>query len=157
MRDDAVSPVVGVMIMLTVTVILAAVLTAFAGGFADTNLASPSADLSAEFVLSGDESVLKLSHNGGEPLNPEDITVSAYVRTSDSSGTSLRISEIYNGNTWTAGDSILLTKDYTLKLLGISESAANNAFGLSTPVDISFHHKPSSEIISKVSILMEVS
>ena len=53
MKDDAVSPVVGVMIMLTVTVILAAVLTAFAGGFADTNLASPSADLSAEFVLSG--------------------------------------------------------------------------------------------------------
>ena len=55
MRDDAVSPVIGVMIMLTVTIVLAAVLMAFSGGLADTNLAAPSADLSAEFAGSGSD------------------------------------------------------------------------------------------------------
>ena len=78
MRDDAVSPVIGVMIMLTVTIVLAAVLMAFSGGLADTNLAAPSADLSAAFVKNGsDEIVLCVSHNGGDALNPDDIKVTA--------------------------------------------------------------------------------
>ena len=78
MKDDAVSPVIGVMLMLSITIIIAAVLMAFAGGMADTKPSTPSVDLSAEFVKSGEDIVLRLSHNGGDALNPKDIKVTAY-------------------------------------------------------------------------------
>ena len=64
MKDDAVSPVIGVMLMLSITIIIAAVLMAFAGGMADTKPATPSVDLSAEFVKSGEGIVLRLSQIG---------------------------------------------------------------------------------------------
>ncbi|MGC9436230.1 MAG: type IV pilin N-terminal domain-containing protein, partial [Methanomicrobiales archaeon] len=41
--DDAVSPVIGVMLMLVVTIIIAAVVSAFAGGMADTGKKAPTA------------------------------------------------------------------------------------------------------------------
>jgi FlaG/FlaF family flagellin (archaellin) len=41
--EDAVSPVVGVMLMLAVTVMIAAVVSAFAGGFSDTGEKVPQA------------------------------------------------------------------------------------------------------------------
>lgn len=155
MRDDAVSPVIGVMIMLTVTIVLAAVLMAFSGGLADTNLAAPSADLSAEFAGSGSDISLFLSHNGGEPLNPADIRVSAYVRTADAGGTSRTIADLSPESSWNAGDTICLSAADTQKLLGLYGSAIASAADLSTPVEISIHHIPSSEIIAKTVVLLE--
>lgn len=155
MKDDAVSPVVGVMIMLTITIILAAVVAAFAGGLAETDLASPVADLSAEFISSEDTVILRLSHNGGDPLNPGDIRVSAFVRTGDASGKSLRISEITASSVWNAGEYISLSPEKTRELLGLDAAAVSSAAALATPVEISLHHIPSSEIIAQSRILME--
>ena len=155
MKDDAVSPVIGVMIMLTVTIVIAAVLAAFAGGFADTNLAAPSADLTAEFTGSGDHIRLCLLHSGGDALNPADIRVSAYVRTSDSSGSPLRIAELTAESLWKAGDSILVTEKDTQKLLGLSAEEAKDTASAATPVEISIHHIPSSEIMARCVILLE--
>ncbi|WP_338093467.1 type IV pilin N-terminal domain-containing protein [Methanorbis furvi] len=44
-KDDAVSPVVGVMLMLVVTIIIAAVVSQFAGGLITTQKATPSASI----------------------------------------------------------------------------------------------------------------
>ena len=154
MKDDAVSPVIGVMLMLTITIIIAAVLMAFAGGMADTKPATPSVDLSAEFVKSGEDIVLLLSHDGGEPLNPQDIRVTAYVSSAESSGQACVIKDLIGDDTaWNAGESITLNADKTKSLLGIDN--VENAAKLSTPVDIGIYHTPSSNVIYQRTILLE--
>ena len=155
MKDDAVSPVIGVMLMLSITIIIAAVLMAFAGGMADTKPATPSVDLSAEFVKNGSDIVLRLSHNGGDALNPKDIKLTAYVTTLDASSESITLSSIFTETSWKAGDIIILKADETRNLLGLDELGINNAAKLSTPVDIRIHHIPSSEVIMQNTILME--
>ena len=47
-NEDAVSPVIGVMLMLVVTIVIAAVVAAFAGGIATDTEPSPSVVLNAE-------------------------------------------------------------------------------------------------------------
>ena len=47
-KEDAVSPVIGVMLMLVVTIVIAAVVAAFAGGIATDTEPSPSVVLNAE-------------------------------------------------------------------------------------------------------------
>ncbi len=51
MTSDAVSPVVGVMLMLVVTIIIAAVVSAFAGGFGSSQQSAPQVTLKAEPVI----------------------------------------------------------------------------------------------------------
>lgn len=157
MKDDAVSPVVGVMLMLTITIILAAVLMAFAGGMADTKPATPSVDLSAEFVENGTDIVLRLSHNGGDALNPKDIRVTAYLSSAESGGQHLIIKDIIGADTaWNAGESILLTAEATQNLLGMADAnAVAEAASLSTPVEIGIYHLPSSNVIFQNTILLE--
>ena len=155
MKDDAVSPVIGVMLMLSITIIIAAVLMAFAGGMADTKPATPSVDLSAEFVKSGEGIVLRLSHNGGDALNPKDIRVTAYVTTETASGEQLIIKDLIpaDDTAWNAGESILLTADKTKTLLGIND--VSSAAEKSTPVEIGIYHTPSTNVIYHATILME--
>ena len=158
MRDDAVSPVIGVMLMLSITIILAAVLMAFAGGMADTKPATPSVDLSAAFVKNGSDIVLCVSHDGGDALNPDDIKVTAYVRNAAASGTPLIIKDFIGDDTaWNAGETLVIDKDKTAELLlgqadaeAVSAAAAN-----STPVEIGIYHIPSSNVIYHADILLE--
>ena len=52
MKDrEAVSPVVGVMLMLVVTIILAAVVSSFSGGLATDEQKAPQASIAAKFVI----------------------------------------------------------------------------------------------------------
>lgn len=74
-NEEAVSPVVGVMLMLVVTIIIAAVVSAFAGGMADSSSAAPSAMFSGTYSQADG---LVLQHTGGDTLNPELMDV--YVR-----------------------------------------------------------------------------
>ncbi|MBQ4135372.1 MAG: type IV pilin N-terminal domain-containing protein [Methanocorpusculum sp.] len=154
MKDDAVSPVIGVMLMLSITIIIAAVLMAFAGGMADTKPSTPSVDLSAEFVENGSDIVLRLSHNGGDALNPKDIRVTAYVTTETASGEQLIIKDLIgDDNTWNSGETITLTADKTKNLLGISD--VSSAAEKSTPVEIGIYHIPSANVIYHAAILIE--
>ena len=158
MRDDAVSPVIGVMLMLSLTIILAAVLMAFAGGMADTKPATPSVDLSAAFVKNGsDEIVLCVSHNGGDALNPDDIKVTAYVRNAAASGTPLIIKDCIGDDTaWNAGETLVIDKDKTAELLGLANAEAVSAAAeKSAPVEIGIYHIPSSNVIYHADILLE--
>ena len=155
MKDDAVSPVIGVMLMLSITIIIAAVLMAFAGGMADTKPATPSVDLSAEFVKNGSDIVLRLSHNGGDALNPKDIKVTAYVTTETASGEQLIIKDLIpaDDTAWNAGESITLDAEKTKSLLGIDN--VNSAAEKSTPVEIGIYHTPSTNVIYHATILIE--
>ena len=158
MRDDAVSPVIGVMLMLSITIILAAVLMAFAGGMADTKPATPSVDLSAAFVKNSSDIVLCVSHNGGDALNPDDIKVTAYVRNAAASGTPLIIKDFIGDDTaWNAGETLVIDKDKTAELLlGQADAASVSAAAENaTPVEIGIYHIPSSNVIYHADILLE--
>ncbi len=71
----AVSPVVGVMLMLVVTVVLAAVVSSFAGGMAGTQKKAPQASFAVEIRSMGSmgtpEFVMK--HLGGDPVDTDSV------------------------------------------------------------------------------------
>lgn len=75
-NPDAVSPVVGVMLMLVVTIIIAAVVSAFAGGVSQSTPKAPQVNLGAEVR---NNSYILIDHEGGDTLNPSTITLKTYI------------------------------------------------------------------------------
>jgi FlaG/FlaF family flagellin (archaellin) len=71
-RENAVSPVVGVMLMLVVTIIIAAIVSAFAGGMGSSQEKVPQVTLKAEYSISDG---MKIYHNGGDSLTVGDFKI----------------------------------------------------------------------------------
>ena len=80
-KDDAVSPVVGVMLMIVITVVIAAVITVFATGvLGDENTTTPVAMIE-QTKLGTSGSILtyvEFVHKGGDPLQWENIEVTLF-------------------------------------------------------------------------------
>ena len=79
-KDDAVSPVIGVMLMLVVTIVIAAVVAAFAGGLGSDVEMAPTAALDIDVYANGK---VTIEHLSGESLIQNEIT----VRVADTSNT----------------------------------------------------------------------
>ncbi len=79
--NEAVSPVVGVMLMLVVTIIIAGVVSAFAGGLTDTTSKTPQISLKATYSQTDG---LAISHQGGDAIGTLDTVV--MVRLGDTFG-----------------------------------------------------------------------
>lgn len=75
-NEGAVSPVVGVMLMLVVTIIIAAVVSAFAGGVTQNSPKAPQISLGAE---AHNGSYILLDHKGGDALSGASITIKTYI------------------------------------------------------------------------------
>ena len=79
--DDAVSPVVGVMLMIVITVVIAAVITTFATGVTSDAEAAPVAVLDVEIyeyyqaLDSSGGPDFHISHVSGDPIDTKDITI----------------------------------------------------------------------------------
>lgn len=69
MDDHAVSPVIGVMLMIVVTVIVAAVVSAFAGGYVSSDKKAPAAVLSCKVVTTSNPPSLVFTHQSGDYFN----------------------------------------------------------------------------------------
>lgn len=103
-KEDAVSPIVGVMLMLVATIIVAAIVAAFAGGMA------AEVDSSPNIIISGTYSQtdgLILKHVSGDSVSGVDI----YVRPADGFSTSYhklswKSASIAENAVWSAGDII---------------------------------------------------
>ena len=101
MKDDAVSPVVGVMLMLTVTVIIAAVVAATASGFASDGI--PDTRLGpAEIVYAGqsDNNCL-FQMNSGSPIETA-LIYAAFNNTTNA------VVKVTSGITSTGGKSLTI-------------------------------------------------
>ena len=72
-RESAVSPVVGVMLMLVVTIIIAAVVSAFAGGFSEGSKKAPQCTIAAVPDLM--YHTITFEHNGGDAFSLDEIDV----------------------------------------------------------------------------------
>jgi len=81
MCTNAVSPVVGVMLMLVVTIIIAAIVSAFAGGLSESNDKAPSVQLTGGYSQSQG---LWIENEGPDDVSTMSTTV--LVRLSDSFG-----------------------------------------------------------------------
>ena len=75
-NKEAVSPVVGVMLMLVVTLIIAGVVSAFGGGLVSTTSATPQASISSSLTY---DDVLKVQHNGGESIPTSSIDIKSKI------------------------------------------------------------------------------
>lgn len=74
--DNAVSPVVGVMLMLVVTIIIAAVVSGFAGGLSGGTQKAPQVTLKTE-AYNG--TYILIEHLGGDPIATDSITVRTFI------------------------------------------------------------------------------
>ncbi|MDO8872056.1 MAG: type IV pilin N-terminal domain-containing protein [Methanoregula sp.] len=91
-REDAVSPVVGVMLMLVVVIIIAAVVSAFAGGLATKEQKAPVAILDVDINSlenAGDMPpwgdgyyvpTMTIRHVSGDPLQTKDLKIITYFQ-----------------------------------------------------------------------------
>ncbi|WP_052418815.1 type IV pilin N-terminal domain-containing protein [Methanolacinia paynteri] len=79
--ESGVSPVVGVMLMLVVTLIIAAIVSGFAGGLVGETSKLPQATISGTYSQSNG---MTISHNGGDAIPITTTTV--YVRPTKSFG-----------------------------------------------------------------------
>ena len=92
--DRAVSPVVGVAMLIAITVILAAVIGGVVLGLGTGGAETPQAQLNAQIDAAASDNVT-IDHNGGEPLPAGEVKVV------DESGNNVTLSDDL-----TAGDSI---------------------------------------------------
>ena len=111
--DDAVSPVIGVILMVAITVILAAVIAAFVLDLGDTDEAAPTVNF--EFDYDQDASELTVIHGQGDNFDADEVSL-AGVNIEDGSdgfdGTSLdELSEFDSGDEVSAGDRFTLDFD----------------------------------------------
>lgn len=81
LSNEAVSPVVGVMLMLVVTIIIAGVVSAFAGGLTETTNKAPQVALKATYSQTDG---LTISHQGGDAVGVVDTDV--YIRLANTFG-----------------------------------------------------------------------
>lgn len=87
--DSAVSPVVGVLLMLVVTIIIAAVVSGFAGGMAGGVSKAPQASVDCTVDLTGHQLVFE--HKGGDAFALKDVKV---VLATEDTKTTLSLADI---------------------------------------------------------------
>lgn len=92
-HEEAVSPVVGVMLMLVVTIIVAALVSAFAGGMASNSEKAPQANIGGSFSQSNG---LILYHNGGDTLTTKGIVITLRPTTEFGEGLDERTAAVLN-------------------------------------------------------------
>jgi len=71
--DNAVSPVIGVILMVAITVILAAVIASFVLGLGDQNNPAPTANFDFNYDTSPATNELTITHGDGDALDPDNV------------------------------------------------------------------------------------
>lgn len=107
--EEAVSPVIGVILMVAITVILAAVIAAFVFGLTPPT-AVPQTQLNAK-VTNGTADTVVIQHKGGEPLLRSDlklIAVNSTTSTQIASNTSA-----FGTGTLSVGDTVSVNANAT--------------------------------------------
>lgn len=135
-KEDAVSPIVGVMLMLVATIIVAAIVAAFAGGMA------AEVDSSPNIIITGTYSQtdgLILKHVSGDSVSGADI----YVRPADGFSTSWhklswKSASITESEVWSAGDIITVPAKMIQKATDGAPKSGSGSPGSETEHDGSY-------------------
>jgi flagellin-like protein len=85
--DSAVSPVIGVILMVAITVILAAVIATFVLGLGDSvSNTAPQASFSFNYDTDGSPNQIDITHNGGDTIESQLLSVSSDENFDDPDG-----------------------------------------------------------------------
>ena len=111
-NEEAVSPVIGVILMVAITVILAAVIAAFVFGLGGTQVKTPQASIKISSITSPAGNIT-LTHSGGDSLDL--FQTRAII---DGNSTSHNVISLINGTTtqyFSVGDNLIITEAGTVK------------------------------------------
>lgn len=183
-NDTAVSPVIGVMLMITVTIIIAATLSAYVGGSTGEMKKSPQATLVVRSGGEGDDFNILFEHQGGDSLRTEDLEIVSWVKGEDKTVTkhvqnagsafatidsqTVRVPYVYNSQTgitpavsfgpavWRAG-TVAGTgnRQATAAFLGMSEADLDDLIASNTMAEIDIVYRPGGNVLSKADIVLE--
>ena len=114
-EERAVSPVIGVILMVAITVILAAVIGTFVLGLGDRiSQAQPNAQFDFDYTVGNNDEV-EISHDGGDGVESSQVTVTIGGDTawdSDGFGGGFTAGSAWSGKL-TAGSSLTIVEDGT--------------------------------------------
>lgn len=179
--EDAVSPVIGVMLMLAVTIIIAAVVSAFVGGASTQFEKTPQASLRVYCDESGPDFNIIFEHLSGDPIRTEDLKIITWIESGDgtatkheqsandnrSSSVGVRVPYVYDMQkgivpelefgeaVWKPG-MIAGTgnKAATAEFLGISEEKLGGFIASDTPIEVTIVHIPSGNTILREEFML---
>jgi FlaG/FlaF family flagellin (archaellin) len=127
LNSEAVSPVIGVMLMLVVTIIVAAGVSAFAGGVAGDQKETPVAQIDIKLVTAVDSSgsvtpQLVFTHKGGDPISTSDLkivtSVGGHGHVTDGSLDPADAENHFDAGKYAAGNGSFVTNDgYPCKMV----------------------------------------
>jgi flagellin-like protein len=106
--DDsrAVSPVIGVILMVAITVILAAVIGTFVLGLGDSVESAPQTSFNFDYTADGTSSELDIRHRGGDTIDASNLEIRL-----DSSSANIDNDPLSGTSSLEAGDSVLVEFD----------------------------------------------
>ena len=115
-EERAVSPVIGVILMVAITVILAAVIGAFVLGIGGEQNATPSASISLDADVDDDDlsdSTIEIVHNGGQTLELDDfqLSINGTIEVDPVSGATNDGDTLSSGQSFTIEDGDLDTSE----------------------------------------------
>ena len=99
-RNDAVSPVIGVMLMLVVTIIIAAFVSAFAGNAFGNTETTPAAALDVKILSNGGSNpadpqyVMLIEHHSGSSIPTSDLRIISYYTPPSTTGKTMQRGEV---------------------------------------------------------------
>jgi flagellin-like protein len=122
-EDRAVSPVIGVILMVAITVILAAVIGTFVLGLGQNVQSTPQASFSFDFDKSNTQ--VNVTHNGGDRLEVGDNTNDVQIVSTDGQSTSW-INSTSTKQSISAGDTKLHSYNTNGTTVRVTWSGVNN-------------------------------
>jgi FlaG/FlaF family flagellin (archaellin) len=133
-KNNAVSPVIGVLLMLTLTLIIAAIVNSYAGGLVETENKAPAATLQVSYHQELTENALEIRHISGDSIPTSSVKLMIRPSETFGNGATTQLTPIdksYITNisdsslTWDSGISVFRPGD----IAGISRDHLNSMQG----------------------------
>jgi len=133
-NDSAVSPVIGVMLMIVVTIIIAAIVSAFAGDLSGGQSTAPVASIQCSIVKSdAGNTTLTMTHLSGDPINTADTRIIVSYKDANGNPKQARTSGSSVSIVNSEGNTVTVTVPYLADpregSLTVADSLTNISYG----------------------------
>ncbi|MFW6017674.1 MAG: type IV pilin [Halapricum sp.] len=138
--DDAVSPVIGVILMVAITVILAAVIATFVLGLGESvSSTAPQANFQEDFDASDEDDddfetspedgILTVTHTGGDAVKAENLYLAGGIVSDRQAWSDVTTDDYNQGDNIRSGDSIryAVNDDDTVRVIWSDDGEGNSA------------------------------
>ncbi len=148
--ESGVSNVIGVMMMLTIVIVLAAIVSGFADGNMNVQKKAPSANLAVSAPVTDSGVIFIIENRGGDALSGADCSIVTFI---DDKQSTFMLSDL-ESEKLAAGKKAFADASDTRKLLGLTESALNEYAKTGKPMEVAIYHNPSNALLYKSKIIL---